>query len=169
MNRNIRFITSCQTPLELVSPRSPLFYIPVVMRRGKNMRKIMAAILLIVSFPSFASGNFKCTIKDAVNLEDDGILNHKSHLVTYYLGKEFVVNRQTGIITGEVINNTMSGQMPTVYDYLPEENGYKSVNIYKPNNTVDYLQINQYIQNKEKPFFFKGAFGTMVSGTCIDY
>ncbi len=129
----------------------------------------MIAICLIVSFPSFATGNFKCTIKDAVNLEKDGTLNHKSHLVTGYLGKEFVVNRQTGVITGANIINTMSGQMPTVYDYLPEENGYKSLNVYKPNNTVDYLQINQYVKSEKKPFFFRGAFGTMVSGTCVDY
>ena len=59
--------------------------------------------------------------------------------------------------------------MPSVYDYLPTENGYKAVTIYKPNNTVDYLQINQYSENKEKPFFFKGAFGTMVSGICTAY
>jgi hypothetical protein len=28
---------------------------------------------------------------------------------------------------------------------------------------------NQYSKNSEKPFFFKGAFGTMLSGTCIKY
>ena len=116
-----------------------------------------------------AFNDFKCTIKDAVHLEENGTLNHETDIVAGYLGREFVVNRKTGLITGAGITNSMSGQMPTVFDYLPQENGYKSVTLNKPNNTVDYLQINQYSENKEKPFFFKGAFGTMLSGTCVIY
>jgi len=134
------------------------------------MKSILLVVLLIFfSGTCFAFNDFKCVIKDAVHLEKDGTLNHKSNLVAGYLGKEFVVNRQTGVITGAGICNTMSGQMPSVYDYLPEENGYKAVTYYKPNNTIDYLQINQYVDGKEKPFFFRGAFSTMVSGTCVRY
>jgi len=133
------------------------------------MKYLAVFPLILISGMCFAFNDFKCTIKDAVHLEDNGTLNHKSDIVTGYLGKEFTVNRKTGLITGAGINNSMSGQMPTVYDYLPQENGYKAVTLYKPNNTVDYLQINQYSENKEKPFFFKGAFGIMVSGTCVFY
>ena len=126
-------------------------------------------VILLLAFSGTAFGNFKCIIKDAVHLEGTGLLNHQSHLATMDLGKEFVVNRGTGLITGAGIVNNMSGQMPTVYDYLPQENGYKAVTIYKPNNTVDYLQINLFVEAKEKPFFFKGAWGTMASGTCVIY
>ena len=134
------------------------------------MSKYLASVLvMLISLEVFAVNDFKCTIKDAVNLEDNGTLNHKSNIVAGYLDKEFVVNRQTGIITGANIANTMSGKMPVVYDYLPNENGYKAVTHYKPNNTIDYLQINQYADTVEKPFFYKGAFGTMVSGTCVVY
>lgn len=134
------------------------------------MSKCLASVLImLISVDVFAVNDFKCTIKGAVNLEDNGTLNHLSNIVTGYLGKEFVVNRQTGIITGANITNTMSGKMPVVYDYLPNENGYKAVTHYKPNNTIDYLQINQYAETGEKPFFYKGAFGTMVSGTCVVY
>jgi hypothetical protein len=136
----------------------------------KGMSKYLVSVfLLLTSVNVFAVNDFKCTIKDAVNLEADGSLNHKSYLVSGYIGKEFVVNRQTGIITGANITNTMSGKMPAVYDYLPNENGYKAVTHYKPNNIIDYLQINQYADKPEKPFFYKGAFGTMVSGTCVVY
>ena len=131
------------------------------------MTKYIAILLL--AFSGSAFGNFKCTIKDAVNLEKNGLLNHQSYLATKDLGKEFVVNRGTGLITGAGIVNNMSGQMPTVYDYLPQENGYKAVTIYKPNNTVDYLQINLFAEAKEKPFFYMGAWGTMVSGTCVNF
>ena len=133
------------------------------------MKKIIIFVAVIFSGNVSAFYDFKCTIKDAVNLESDGSLNHRSHLVEWYIGKEFTVNRSTGVITGARLNNSMSGKMPTVYDYLPEENGYKAVTLYKPNNTIDYLQINQYVESEEKPFFYKGAFGTMVSGTCSKF
>tara|TARA_R100000656_G_scaffold71141_1_gene53342 strand:- start:838 stop:1242 length:405 start_codon:yes stop_codon:yes gene_type:complete len=128
---------------------------------------ILILFFSLLSFSAYAVNDFKCTVKDAVNLENNGTLNHKSDLVSGYLGKEFVVNRRTGVITGAGISNVMSGKMPTVYDYLPNENGYKVVTLYTPNNTIDYLQINQYSNGKEKPFFFKGTFGEMLSGTCV--
>lgn len=134
------------------------------------MSKYLTLVLItLLSAKVFAINDFKCTIKDAVNLEYDGTLNHKSNIVTGYLGKEFVVNRQTGIITGANITNTMSGKLPIVYNYLPNENAYQAVTHYKPNNTIDYLKINQYSEKAEKPFFYKGAFGTMVTGTCVVY
>lgn len=131
--------------------------------------KVILILTYVLSCTAFASSNFKCTIKDAVYLENDGFLNHESNVVIRYIGKEFTVNRSNGVITGANLNNTMSGQMPIVYDYLPEENGFKAVTHYKPNNTVDYLQINQYVEGSEKPFFFREAFGIMVSGLCIKY
>jgi hypothetical protein len=73
----------------------------------------------MLSSGAHALNDFKCSIKDAVDLEDDGTLNHRSNTVSGYSGKEFVVNRQTGIITGADLMNTMSGQMPTAYDYVP--------------------------------------------------
>jgi hypothetical protein len=131
------------------------------------MRNLVLFTVLALSSNSNALNDFKCTIKDSIILDDSGVLDHSSNLATGYIGKEFVVNRQTGIITGASITNTMSGVLPSVFDYLPQENGYKAVTHYKPNNTIDYLQVNQYVARKEKPFFYKGAFGTMVSGTCV--
>lgn len=134
------------------------------------MSKYLTSVLILLfSADVFAVNDFKCTIKDAVNLEADGTLNHNSNIVVGYIGKEFVVNRQTGVITGANLINTMSGKLPAVYDYLPNENGYKVITHYKPNNTIDYLQINQYSDKTEKPFFYKGAFGTVLSGTCVAY
>lgn len=151
----------------LLTQRSCAGYSGAFMQ-GRTMRDLILTFFLVTfTLESYAFNDFKCTIKDMVHLEDNGTLNHKSNIVAEYLGREFVVNRQTGIITGANILNTMGGKMPSVYDYLPEENGYKAVTHYKPNNTFDYLQINQYSSKTEKPFFFKGAFGKMFSGTCV--
>ncbi|MFL0802401.1 MAG: hypothetical protein K6L81_01700 [Agarilytica sp.] len=133
------------------------------------MRPCFLLILLAASNVAVAFSDFKCVVKDSIYLENDGSLNHKTNLATAYIGKEFTVNRSSGLISGGGLTNSMSGIMPSVYDYRPKDNGYKAVTHYKPNNTIDYLQINQFTEGNEKPFFFKGAFGTMVSGICRAY
>ena len=134
------------------------------------MKNFLTCILLSAfAFPVFASNNFKCAVLDAFTLGDNGKVDHKSNVALNALKKEFTVNRQTGQITGGGFVNTMSGQMPTVYDYLPLENGYKAITIYKPNPTVDYLQINEYVDGPKKSFIYKGAWGTTVTGLCTYY
>ncbi len=129
------------------------------------MRYLIFATLLAISSPALAFDDFKCLIKDAFELKDNGILDHQSEMMTTYIGKEFSVDRQTGIITGANLSNTMSGQMPSVQDNLPSENSFRATTVYT--HTVDYLEIRQFVAEKDKPFFYKGAFGVMLSGTCV--
>ena len=124
---------------------------------------------MFFSVGASASKNFKCTVLDAVTFGKDGTLSHSTAVAKSKIGEEFTVNRQSGQITGGGLVNTMSGQMPVVYNYLPNENGYKAITIYKPNQTVDYLQINEYIEGDKKPFFYKEAWGTTLSGLCTYY
>ena len=126
-------------------------------------------VSVFFSVSAYASNNFKCSVIDAYTLEENGKINHSSNVAKNALGKEFTVNRQTGQITGGGFVNTMSGQMPKVYDHLPSENGYKAITIYRPNFTVDYLQINEYVKSPKKPFIYKGAWGTTVTGLCTYY
>ena len=134
------------------------------------MNKVAILIAaLLTSSECLALRDFKCTVLDSVVLSSEGLLDKKSDLASNYIGKEFVVNRSTGQISGSGFTNTMSGQQPQVFEYLPEENAFKAITVYSPNYTVDYLQINTYAESAEKPFFYKGAFGTMVSGTCAYY
>jgi hypothetical protein len=135
------------------------------MSKFKTTNRYIAILLLVFSGSAF--GDFKCIIKDAVHLEDDGTLNHQSDHVVWYVGKEITVDRPTGIITGAKLSNTMSGKMPTVLDKIPSKNSFRTITVYT--HRVDYLQIDQFVEAKEKPFFYMGAWGTMVSGTCISY
>ena len=96
-------------------------------------------------------------------------MSSETAVARHNLGKEFVVNRKTGEMIGSGFTNTMSGQMPTVYDYLPQENGYKAITVYEPNNTVDFLKIIEYAKGSEKPFLYSGAWGTIASGVCEYY
>lgn len=97
---------------------------------------IMKNLILLMLFTSIASTahagrNFQCTVIEAYELQIDGKLNSGNDLTKDKVGKEFIVNRQTGQITGGGLVNTMSGQMPVVHDYLPQENGYKAITTYK--------------------------------------
>ena len=60
----------------------------------------------------------------------------------------------------------MSGVMPKVYSHLPSENSYSALTIYKPNFTIDLLQIHEHVKSDKKPFIYKGAFGEVVTGVC---
>jgi hypothetical protein len=97
------------------------------------------------------------------------VMWQRAHLAKSTLGKEYTVNRQTGQITVGGFVNTMSDQIPQVFDYLSSENGYKAITIYTPNFTVDYLQINEYKESTKKPFVYKGAWGTVITGLCTYY
>lgn len=127
---------------------------------------ILLFTLLLVAFPALAVNDFKCTVNEVYDLKESGLLSPGAGFVTPDVGSEFTVNRQSGQITGKKITNTMSGVMPTVYSALPQENSYTAITIYKPNYTVDLLQIHEYVKAPKKPFIYKGAFGEVVTGIC---
>jgi hypothetical protein len=131
------------------------------------MRNMIAAIsLLLVAFPALAVNDFKCTVKEVYDLKESGLLTPGSGFVTPDVGSEFIVNRQSGRITAQKMTNTISGVMPTVYSVKPAENSYTAITIYKPNYTIDLLQIKTYVKMAKKPFIYNGAFGEVVTGLC---
>lgn len=131
------------------------------------MKNIIALLLLLTALPAFAVNDFKCTVMEVYELKESGLLTPGAGFVTPDVGSKFTVNRQSGQITAKKITNTMSGVMPKVYAFNPAENSYTAITIYKPNYTVDFLQINEYVKTREKPFIYKGAFGEVVTGLCI--
>jgi len=129
------------------------------------MKNILLLILLsTISYSSLAINDFKCVVKEVYKLDDSGKLITKAGFVTPDVGSAFVVNRQSGQITGEKITNTMSGVMPKVYDVLPRESSYKAITVYQ--FTIDYLEINTYKETSKKTFIYKGAFGEVITGLC---
>ncbi|MFY2507554.1 hypothetical protein ACN3E9_04515 [Vibrio pectenicida] len=77
---------------------------------------IIFVVSVVFSMSTHASNNFKCIVLDAFTLEENGKIDQSSNVAKNALGKEFTVNRQTGQITGGGFVNTMSGQMPQVFD-----------------------------------------------------
>jgi len=134
--------------------------------QGEGVRLLILLTSFGFSGLSFAISDFKCTVNEVYKLTDSGLLSAGKGFVTPDVGSEFVVNGQSGQITGSKITNTMSGFMPRVYNYLEKEKMYKAITLYKPHFTIDLLEIHQQIDGKKKPYIYKGAFGEVVTGTC---
>jgi len=133
------------------------------------IKSLLTISLILFSLPSYAM-DFKCLVIDSVKLEKNGKLSKTNKIAIKAIGKEFTVNRLTGIISGASFVNNMSGVAPTVYNYSKSEgNSYSAITIYKPNYTIDYLTINEWVNNLKKTFIYKEAWGELVSGLCEYY
>ena len=120
--------------------------------------------MLGVSTNVLAVKNFKCSVQDAKKVSENGLLV-SNNVTKIYIGREFVVDRESGKMIGEVTNHN-SGFIPKVFDYLPSENGYKVVTTYSPHPSIDYLHIVEYVESLEKPFFYTTG-STIMSGKCV--
>jgi hypothetical protein len=76
---------------------------------------IISECVILVGLSSssiaYASKNFKCSVIDSYTLGESGKIDQSSNSAIKARGKEFIVNRQTGQITGGGFTNTMSGIM----------------------------------------------------------
>jgi len=131
-------------------------------------KALQVIVLTLISLNSYALPDFKCKVVQAYTLENNGKLSQKTNVAKLFLNKEFVVERATGKMIGELSNHGAGGQ-PKVYNYLPKENGFKAITVYSPNPSVSYLQINEFETGNVYPFFFKGVWGGLMSGTCVYY
>jgi hypothetical protein len=132
------------------------------------MKKLLTYMVFVLCFSfSVSASDFKCKVLDSVKLEESGRLSSSSKIAKQELGKEFTVNRLTGVMSGSGFVNNMSGTKPNVYNYIKSEgNSYSVITIYKPNYTVDHLTINEWVESAKKPFFYMGAWGEKISGIC---
>ena len=128
-------------------------------------------ILLILGFvPSFAfaSDGYKCEIKQALGLSDEGGLT-KGGVASAVLemNSTFIVDRGTGRLIGSKGFSNENGQFgqPQVIDDGSSEQSFKVLTIYKPRTSVAFLEIREFEKSKKKPFIYFGA-GLIVSGIC---
>ena len=132
--------------------------------------KTLLALSLFSTSTSIFANDFKCKVLNSVELLENGTLSSSTNFAKKQLGKEFTVNRLTGVISSSTYVNNMGGQMPTVYNYTYSEgNSYSAITIYKPHYTIDHLSIKEWVDSNQKPFFYKGAWGESVSGLCEYY
>ena len=121
------------------------------------------SLLILLSSPaSLAQSAYKCVINDAKRVADDGTFSEW----TQNVGKDFVVDRTTGRMSGALRNHATNGD-PQVIDFGSTKSAYKAVTIYKPFVALDYIYINQF-SGPAKPFIYLTGSITY-SGVCSDY
>jgi hypothetical protein len=100
----------------------------------------------------------------ASNSGKDG--STQPHLLAQaYLKKEFIVDRASGLILGDISSRVGAGKHE-VWDLGSGQQSYKSIYTSPPPNVhIDFLQVREFENGPVKPFLFiEGT--AMHTGTC---
>jgi hypothetical protein len=135
---------------------------------NKTLEIIVIIGLITMSASAASSSAYKCHIKSLKSLNDSGELVDFLHDEAFeFMKKEFVVDRDTGRMSGATTNHGPYGQ-PRVIDKGSGEQAYKALTIVEPFTTVDFLYVQEFAKGTKKPFFF--VTGTKrYSGLCENY
>ncbi|GHG66638.1 hypothetical protein GCM10010919_14510 [Alishewanella longhuensis] len=109
---------------------------------------------------------YKCTVNHSSQLKENGETT-PSDFSKMQVGKEFVVDKGSGRMTGELANHNSFGE-PRVLDYGSTQQGFKVLTIYKPMISVEYLYIEEFSKNDKKPFMLIDG-NIIYSGLCAPY
>lgn len=145
------------------------------MRLTKKHRmtgQMVSALLLIIFSignvnASQASDDYRCTIERFSQAQGDVGPSYKM-LKESFVGKQFTVDRASGITVGALKNSTNS--KPTVIDRGNRENSFKVVSMLgadqgMPGTTVTALNVMEFVEGNRKPFNFMINDGVFF-GTC---
>ncbi|MNE16658.1 hypothetical protein D3C80_1096110 [compost metagenome] len=112
---------------------------------------IAAVIAMIGAGNAWASPDYRCTVEKAVSAS-------ASSLGHMYIGKQFKVERKTGLMAGALKNSYVT--KPQVIDYGSSENSYKVVTTMRidqgagAGSSLFALTIDEYKDEARKPFVF---------------
>ena len=127
------------------------------------MKYIVSLLLLIVSLNVHSGENYICEIKGAFQIDQDG--QQVTTKLKDFIGNSFSVNRETGEMSGALINSFASG--PTVVNPGSEDSSFQAVNsmINPVTSATNFnnLVIQEFASGKNKPFIY------MVDGVDIFY
>jgi len=124
--------------------------------------------VLFVLFPilGFGADAYKCEVHAGLGLVDSGELV-ATGWAKMRVGQEFVVDKDSGKMIGGLSNSNTFGD-PKVVDRGSADQALKVITIYKPMTTVDYLYVQEFNENAEKPFIFMEGSNTY-TGHCVSY
>lgn len=131
------------------------------------MKLIFAFLFIVFTNASFAASAYKCIVTNTAALNINGKLS-ETEFTKFSKATEFVVDKGTGRISGGTFSNHNANGQPQVLDFGSKEQAFKALTIFKPNITINYLYIEEFAENKEKPFMFIDG-SNVFSGKCIAY
>lgn len=114
-----------------------------------------AGVVALVALTGVGSAqafpDYRCSIERAVSASE-------SSLSQTFIGKQFTVERKTGLMAGALKNSYVTE--PQVIDYGSSENSYKVVTTMRKDqgagagSSLFALTINEYSDGVRKPFVF---------------
>ncbi|WP_156905426.1 hypothetical protein [Chitinibacter tainanensis] len=118
---------------------------------------VLLAIFVGVNSHAFALSDYRCVIERVHGADPDAdpVLSFARKIT---LGKEFTVDRNTGIMAGALKNAYQT--RPVVIDQGSKENGFKAVTTMRAeqgigrSSAIYTLQINEHAESPTKPFVF---------------
>jgi hypothetical protein len=121
---------------------------------------VFALSVVIISIgnvnASQGGDDYRCTIERFSQAQGDIGPSYKM-LKEGFVGKQFTVDRASGITVGVLKNSTNSS--PTVIDRGNRENSFKVVSMLSadqgmPGTTVTALNVMEFVEGSRKPFNF---------------
>lgn len=114
--------------------------------------------LFLIGIDAWAIGpDYKCKIERLFFASGDSGNSYETYK-ELYLGKEFTVDRESGVMVGELRNTYVT--RPQVIDFGSTENSYKVVTTMKTEqgtgagSNIYALNIDEFDSGSKKPFVF---------------
>lgn len=141
------------------------------------MKRILPYSFVVVaaatSLPTnvHAGTDYRCTIEQSRDVDGD-----ESTLIAsqrkFYVGREFTVDRKSGIMIGALKNSYATA--PVVVDVGSKGNSFKAVTTMRRDqgagagSTVFTLVVKEFAETPKKPFVFLDDV-TVYFGTCVHF
>lgn len=136
------------------------------------IRNIILVIVVLASSSAHAGDDYKCQI-NRLSLADGDSGNVYNMYVKNYVGKEFTVERSSGLMAGALKNSYAT--KPQVIDRGSKlKNSYKVVTTMKieegagVGSNIYVLNILEYVESPNKPFVFMEN-EVVYFGSCVHY
>ena len=131
----------------------------------KSLFTLLAALVVAAPFSiNAAPAIYQCQVMSDAYIRESGVLDVQKD--SPRVGQKFVVTKSTGEVIGDIMDPLKN---PKVVSLGSEKNSYKVIweqkSAGKKSTFVDYLNIDEFVNGKSKPFgFFSGSL--LMTGLC---
>ena len=137
----------------------------------KIVKSLLVFVALLTSNASFSASDYICTI-DRPSIADGDSGNLYEMYVKNYVGKDFTVSRNTGVMSGALKNSYVTS--PKIIDIGSSENSFKVVTTMMKEegigngSTVSALNVSEFNESVNKPFLYMTN-DMAYFGTCVHF
>lgn len=119
------------------------------------MKPWIGVVALVAATNAWALPDYQCTIERAVSAQKS---DSHSKYIQMYIGKQFTVERQTGLMAGALKNSYVT--TPQVISHGSTGESFKVVTTMRKDqgagagSNIYALTISEYLEGAKKPFIF---------------